>query len=67
MQTFLDIGFALKENVIKIQHNTRTEHLWRKQSIESNFLLLMFEHLYIFRKPDKRETPRRVRDSKKWW
>ena len=67
MQTFLDIGFALKENVIKVQHNTRTEHLWRKQSIASNFLLLMFEHLYVFRKPDVRETPRRVSDSKKWW
>ena len=67
MQTFLDIGFALKENVIKVQHNTRTEHLWRKQSIASNFLLLMFEHLYVFRKPDERETSRRVSDSKKWW
>lgn len=67
MQTFLDIGFALKENIIKVQHNTRTEHMWRKQSIASNFLLLMFEHLYVFRKPDERETPRRVKDSKKWW
>ena len=67
MQSFLDVGFALKENIIKVQHNTRTEHMWRKQSIASNFLLLMFEHLYVFRKPDERETPRRVKDSKKWW
>ena len=67
MQSFLDIGFALKENVIKVQYNTRTEHLWRKQSIKSNFLLLMFEHLFIFRKPDEREAPRRNFDSKKWW
>lgn len=26
MQAFLEIGFALKENIIKLQHNTQTEH-----------------------------------------
>ena len=67
MQSFLDASFALKENIIKVQHNTKTEHLWRNQSLKSNFLLLAFEHLYVFRKPEENETPRRVNDSKKWW
>jgi len=67
MQAFLDAGFALKENIIKIQHNTKTEHLWRNQSIKSNFLLLAFEHLFVFRKPEDRETFRRNSESKKWW
>jgi len=67
MQAFLVTGFALKENIIKVQHNTKTEHLWRKQSLKSNFLLLAFEHLFVFRKPDERETPRRNSESKKWW
>jgi len=67
MQAFLEIGFALKENIIKVQHNTKTEHLWRKQSLKSNFLLLAFEHLFVFRKPEERETPRRNSESKKWW
>lgn len=67
MQSFLEEGFALKENIIKIQYNTKTEHLWRSQSIKSNFLLLAFEHLFVFRKPSTRETTRRVKESKKWW
>ncbi|RLI67995.1 MAG: DNA methylase [Candidatus Gerdarchaeota archaeon] len=67
MEKFLEVGFALKEDIIKIQHNTKTEHLWRKQSIKSNFLLLAYEHLFIFRKPEAKETERRVRESKKWW
>lgn len=67
MQSFLEIGFVLKENIIKLQHNTKTEHLWRKQSIKSNFLLLAFEHLFVFRKPDDQETSRRNSGSKKWW
>lgn len=67
METFLDIGFVLKEDIIKVQHNTKTEHLWRKQSIKSNFFLLAHEHLFVFRKPQANETPRRVKESKKWW
>ena len=67
MQTFLEIGFVLKENIIKIQHNTRTEYQWVKQSVKNNFLLLAFEHLFIFRKPEQYENPQRNKDSKKWW
>ena len=27
MESFLDVSFALKENIIKVHHNTKTEHL----------------------------------------
>ncbi|MEM0143734.1 MAG: DNA methyltransferase [Candidatus Parvarchaeum sp.] len=67
MQTFLDQGFILKEDIIKIQHNTKTAPLWEKKSIESNFLLLMYEHLFIFRKPDMMENPSDTKESSKWW
>ena len=67
MQAFLEMGFVLKENIIKLQHNTKTEHLWRKQSLKSNFLLLSYEHLFVFRKPEKLETSRWNLESKKWW
>ena len=67
MQAFLEIGFVLKENIIKLQHNTKTEHFWQKQSIKSNFLLLSFEQLFVFRKPEEREAFRKNFESKKWW
>ena len=56
MDIFLEQGFILKEDIIKIQHNTRTRQYWEKASIEKNFLLLAYEHLFVFRKPDNRST-----------
>ena len=67
MQSFLDVGFILKENIIKIQHNTKTAPLWEKMSIKSNFLLLMHEHLFVFRKPERREKLNKFKESMKWW
>ena len=67
MQTFLEQGFILKENIIKVQHNTKTAPLWEKKSIESNFLLLMHEHLFVFRKPDQGERLNEMSESIKWW
>ncbi len=52
MSIFLNAGFILKEDIIKIQHNTKTRSYWEKASIEKNFLLLSYEHLFVFRKPD---------------
>jgi DNA modification methylase len=51
MQAFLEAGFILKEDIIKAQWNTATEGLWANLSREKNFLLIMHEHLFIFRKP----------------
>jgi DNA modification methylase len=51
MQRFLNNGFVLKENVIKHQYNTKTQGFWSERSKKYNFLLIMHEHLFIFRKP----------------
>ncbi len=67
MQAFLEQGFILKENVLKVQHNTKTAPLWAKKSVESNFLLLMHEHLFIFRKPERGEKVSDISESIKWW
>lgn len=51
MQRFLNVGFILKEVVIKEQHNCKSTGFWYQKSIEYNFLLLAHEYLFIFRKP----------------
>lgn len=50
MSKFLDCGFQLKEDIIKKQHNCSATGFWVKRSKESNFLLIMHEHLFIFQK-----------------
>lgn len=51
MEEFLKAGFVLKEDVIKQQHNCRATGYWTGQSKKFNFLLIMHEHLFVFRKP----------------
>ncbi|HRF57789.1 MAG TPA: DNA methyltransferase, partial [Campylobacterales bacterium] len=51
MQRFLKAGFALKEDIIKHQHNCKATGFWVKKSKEANFLLIMHEHLFVFQKP----------------
>lgn len=67
MQVFLDEGFILKEDVIKHQWRCKSTPFWLKKSIEYNFLLLMYEHLFIFRKPSSEEEAEKYRDSSRWW
>ena len=50
MERFLKQGFLLKEDIIKRQHNCKATGFWVKRSQESNFLLIMHEHLFIFQK-----------------
>ena len=50
MQRFLDSWFVLKEDIIKVQHNCKATGFWKKRSEEYNFLLIMHEHLFIFKK-----------------
>ncbi len=66
LQAFLKAGFILKEDIIKQQWNCKATGFWKKKSQESNFLLIMHEHLYVFRKPEKDEETTRLKDSKKW-
>ncbi len=67
MQSFLDVGFILKENIIKAQYNTKTAPMWEKKSKEFNFLLLMHENLFVFRKPEEGEKLTKFKESVKWW
>lgn len=50
MQRFLNAGFALKEDIIKHQHNCKATGFWVNKSKDANFLLIMHEHLFIFQK-----------------
>jgi hypothetical protein len=50
MEKFLKVGFKLKEDIIKQQFNCKATGFWVKRSKESNFLLIMHEHLFIFQK-----------------
>ena len=67
MQAFLDVGFILKEDIIKAQWHTQTEGLWSRLSRDKNFLLVMHEHLFIFRKPAPDEDTRPYAESERWW
>lgn len=51
MDTFINYGFALKEIIIKEQHNCKSDKFWYSRSIEQNFLLIAHEYLFVFRKP----------------
>lgn len=86
MQEFLDVGFVLKEDVVKIQWKMKgTREKWEKLSKVADecwidideekkksrkytdFYLLCYEHLFIFRKPETKENLKKVKNSLKWW
>ena len=50
MMDFLKVGFLLKEDIIKKEWNCESDRNLKKYS-NSDFLLTMHEHLFIFRKP----------------
>ena len=50
MQIFQNQGFALKEIVIKEQHNCRSTEKWGNISKNKNFLLIKHEYLLILKK-----------------
>ena len=50
LRVFLEAGFILKEEVVKIQHKMKTtREFWGRR--KRDFLLIYHEKLYIFRKP----------------
>jgi len=61
MQRFLKAGFILKEDVIKVQHNCSTTRYWSAQ--DKDFLLIMHEHLFVFRKLGQDEDKTIYKDS----
>jgi len=51
MREFLNVGFMIKEHIIKAQHNMKgTRERWGGTY---DFLLIGHEHLFVFRKPEK--------------
>ena len=63
---FLDAGFVLKEDIIKLQHNTKgARERWASNSYD--FYKIGHEHLYVFRKPMENEDTSELSHSKKWW
>jgi DNA modification methylase len=63
MQKFLQSGFILKEDIIKQQFNCSYSRRWTAAGKKLKFYLIMHEHLFIFRKPQKDEDLARVRWS----
>lgn len=61
MQAFLEAGFALKEDIIKLQWNMQsTRQNWAgKQS----FYKIAHEHLFVFRKPELAESLSNLKES----
>jgi len=66
LQSFLDAGFVLREDVIKMQHKMKsTRETWFGKNY--NFLLIAHEHLFVFRKLKEDEKPTKFKHSVKWW
>lgn len=49
-EVFQNVGFKLKEIIIKEQHNCKATGFWKTNSVKYNFLLLAHEYLFIFHK-----------------
>jgi len=66
MQEFLNARFVLREDIVKMQWNTKTtREKWRSQELD--FYRIAHEHLFIFRKvPDDKEH-QKLRLSSRWW
>lgn len=59
-ERFLKVGFALKEEIIKAQHNCVFSKRWELKAKEYKFYLIMHEHLFVFRKPKTDENLSRI-------
>jgi methylase of polypeptide subunit release factors len=63
LQRFLRSGFALKEDIIKLQHNCKSTPKWSGHLKRRGFYLIAHEHLYIFRKPLPTEDLSQIKHS----
>lgn len=63
MQRFLKVGFVLKEDIVKVQHNCSSTGQWRNKAMENKFYLIMHEHLFVFRKTKKDEDLGKIKYS----
>ena len=49
MNCFLEKGFVLRDNIVKIQHGCRDANDWGVK--DNKFYLLMHEYIFVFKKP----------------
>ncbi len=63
LNSFLEVGFILREDIIKHQWQCKSTPYWVKKSMESNFLMIMHEHLFVFRKPGEGEKTKKFKES----
>ena len=63
MRRFLKVGFVLKEDIVKVQHNCKYTERWRWKARRDKFYLIMHEHLFVFRRPREGENLSRLRYS----
>ncbi len=66
MQVFLEAGFILKEDIIKLQWKMKTtRERWRAREYE--FFLIAHEHIFVFKKPADEKEYKKYKFSRKWW
>jgi DNA modification methylase len=63
MERFLQVGFILREDIIKVQWNMKSTRERWSFGKERDFMLIYHEHLFVFRKPDTDEDIRRFKES----
>lgn len=63
MDVFMGAGFILKEDIIKVQHNCSATSRWVGKAKKAGFYLIMHEHLFIFRKPQRGEDLGKIKES----
>ena len=63
LQRFLKVGFVLKEDIVKVQHNCTYTKRWEWKAKKDKFYLIMHEHLFVFRKPKAGEDLSRIKYS----
>lgn len=67
LEVFLDVGFILREHIIKRQWHTQTMRGRWKENYNHDFLLTAHENLFVFRKLGAEEKLSKFKNSIKWW
>jgi len=65
LEAFLSEGFALREHIIKVQHNMQGTRKWIKRN--DGFLLIAHEHIFVFRKLASESEKKVYKHSMKWY
>jgi len=66
LQQFLDAGFVLREDIIKLQWKTKvTRERWRSSKLD--FYRIAHEHLFVLRRPEDDRERGSLKLSSRWW